>query len=88
MTLTKEDFMSKAIKDPGMLFSDPREVIENPWLTPEQKGKILEVWEQDQIALMRAEDEYMTQNDKKTSAAKLLQKIVRAKQDLPEDNRV
>jgi hypothetical protein len=86
MTLKREDFMSKALKDPGMLFSDPREVIENPWLTPEQKAKILEVWEQDQVALMRAEDEYMVQNDKRTSAARLLQKIVRAKEDLPEDS--
>ncbi len=84
MTLRKEDVMSKALKDPGMLFSDPQEIIQNPWLTVDQKNKILEVWEQDQIALMRAEDEYMVQNDKKTSAAKLLQKIVRAKGDLPE----
>lgn len=61
---------------------DPQAVLRDPRLTQEEKNKILQSLEQDQVALLRAEGENMIPQTNVPSPADLLTKIKKAEQTL------
>jgi hypothetical protein len=67
-----------AIKDPGRLFETPLDVTLDPRLSHNEKRTILQNWQLDQHALLRAEDENMSQLDGSSHPSRLLEKISRA----------
>lgn len=77
-----DTFVNQAIKDPTKLFAGPWEVVNNPWLRREDKKTILENWEQDQLAMMRAEEENMAKSRKNASPVELYEKIKEAEKAL------
>lgn len=77
-----DPIVDEVIKDPGRIYDTPDEVLRDSHLSKEEKEIILENWEQDQIALLRAEEENMTGDTKAVNAAPLLQEIEKARKKL------
>lgn len=50
---------NKALKDPTVFYHLPRDVLEDPSLTKEQKIKVLQQWEYDARELLVATEENM-----------------------------
>jgi hypothetical protein len=76
--------VGQAIKDPEKLYGNPGAVLDDGRLTPEDKDRILHSWEEDQLALLRAEDENMTQKDDAPPPEDRLEEIKKAEKDLGE----
>ncbi len=81
---TPDQIVKKAIKDPQKIYASPKDVLNDERLSAEEKDKILKSWEEDQVALMRAEGENMPQlnEDMRPDPALLLEKIKKAEQTL------
>jgi hypothetical protein len=80
-----EKVVEKAIKDPAKIYSAPEAVLADDRLTDKEKDKILHSWEQDQIALLRAEEENMVQKDGAPPPGDLLVKVKEAEKILEGD---
>ncbi|HRJ13215.1 MAG TPA: hypothetical protein PKW15_08245 [Alphaproteobacteria bacterium] len=90
MTSLSRKIVEKAIKDPEKIYHDPKEVMADPRLTGAEKHKILENWEQDQKALLRAEGENMSEQPDSNAVphedpAVMITKIESAKRKLTND---
>ncbi len=81
---TTDQIVKKAIKDPQKIYANPQAILNDKRLSPAEKDKILKSWEQDQIALMRAESENMPKLDEKAEQgpATMLEKIQKAEKTL------
>jgi len=44
-----ERFVLDALIQPGTVFGDPREVVEHPWLTEDEKRTVLLSWARDEL---------------------------------------
>jgi hypothetical protein len=77
---------NKAIKDPQKIYGTPQAVVADQNLTQKEKARILESWEQDQIALMRADQENITPQNAVQSPASVLEKIKKAENALKKDS--
>ena len=64
--------------NPEKFYKTPEAVVADNNLTDEQKDKILHCWEQDEIALLRADDENMNSQTDAVPPAELLKKIKKA----------
>ena len=64
--------------NPEKFYKTPEAVLADNSLTQEQKDKILHCWEQDEIALLRADDENMSSQIEATPPGELLKKIKKA----------
>lgn len=53
---------TQAMHDPSSAYEKPIDVTEDESLTTEQKIQILKEWEQDALALQRADEENMTRS--------------------------
>ena len=82
MTTKSEEIVDKAIKDPEKFYKTPESVLSDDRLTQEQKDKILRCWEQDQVAMMRADGENMTQKANASPAVEVLEKVKEAEKVL------
>lgn len=82
MSHKSQKIVGKAIKDPEKLYKNPGSVVEDGRLTRAEKDAILRSWEQDQLAILRAEEENMTQKNIAPPAVSLLEKIKEAEKDL------
>lgn len=71
-----------AVKDPGKIYETPQDVLNDSRLSFREKKAVLQSWENDQLALIRAEGEAMTQCDGTCSPIRLLDKIERALREL------
>jgi hypothetical protein len=90
MSIFKKIFSKKrfqeAIKDPVKFYGSPKAVLDDEYLNDQDKMKILQSWEVDQIALMRAEEENLSSALSAPSPTELLGKIKKAEKIL--DNRL
>ena len=68
--------------DPEKFYKTPESVLADTHLTQEQKDKILHCWEQDQLALIRAEEENMTPKTDAPLPVEMLEKIKMAEKKL------
>jgi len=82
MKQKSEKIVNKAIEDPEKLYKNPESVLGDRRLTRADKDAILRSWEQDQLAILRAEEENMTQKSAAPPALYLLEKIKKAEKDL------
>lgn len=71
-----------ALKDPGRVYDTPRDVLNDSRLGFRQKQAVLKSWEEDQLALLRAEAEAMTQCDGSSSPIRMLEQIEKALREL------
>jgi hypothetical protein len=53
------DYLNRAKLNPARTFKSPMDVVETDDIEPAEKLAILEAWESDERALLRAEDEGM-----------------------------
>lgn len=67
---------------PEKLFRYPEEVLTSTLLNTHEKLEILQSWQEDVEALLRAADENMEGNDENSEIGKLLQSIIRVKKSL------
>lgn len=82
MNAINDLIVEEAIKDPDRMYKTPQEVLGDCHLCDEEKEAILNSWQQDQIALLRAEEESMLSDQKASGAAALIQDIEKAKKRL------
>ena len=68
--------------DPEKFYKTPEAVLADNRLTQEQKDKILRCWEQDELALIRAEEENMAQKADAPLPVEMLEKIKQAEKKL------
>ena len=54
-----QDYVDKAKLSPARIFKSPMNVVQTNDIRPSEKLAILEAWEADEQALLRAEDEGM-----------------------------
>jgi len=54
-----QDYVDKAKLSPARIFKSPMDVVETNGIGPSEKLAILQAWEADEQALLRAEDEGM-----------------------------
>src|SRR5262245_11603859 len=54
-----QDYVDKAKLSPARIFKSPMDVVETNGIGPSEKLAILQAWEADKQALLRAEDEGM-----------------------------
>jgi hypothetical protein len=54
-----QDYVDKAKLSPARIFKSPMDVVETNDIEPSEKLAILQAWEADEQALLRAEDEGM-----------------------------
>src|SRR5262249_16028537 len=54
-----QDYVDKAKLSPARIFKSPMDVVETNGIVPSEKLAILQAWEADEQALLRAEDEGM-----------------------------
>jgi len=69
---------SKVLGDVSRAFDRPRDVLDSPDLSPEQKIKLLQEWEIDLRELQVASEENMTGDAAPGATAELLQECRRA----------
>lgn len=72
----------ECVLNPEKFYKTPEEVLADKNLTQEQKDKILQCWEQEEIALMRAEEENMSLKTDTPPPVELLDKIKSAEKKL------
>lgn len=82
MSQKSEKIVEGAIKDPEKFYKIPESVLLDIRLTQAEKDKILHSWEQDQLALLRAEEENMCQKTGCAPPVDLLEKIKKAEKTL------
>jgi hypothetical protein len=82
MKLESEEITDCALNDPEKLYKTPEFVLSDERLTQEQKEKILHCWEQDELALIRAEEENMPSKTDEPLPVELLEKIKVAEKTL------
>lgn len=58
-SIRRQDYVDKAKLSPGRIFKSPMDVVETNDIGPSEKLAILQAWEADEQALLRAEDEGM-----------------------------
>lgn len=80
--LTSKDLCDSSIKDPHRYFKHPHDVVCDCRLDADQKERILSSWEQDEMLLLTAEEENMTEPKGGSKAAALLQAIRKAREEL------
>jgi hypothetical protein len=78
----KNDKIAECVLNPEKFYKSPEAVLSDKNLTQEQKDKILHCWEQEEIALMRAEGENMSLKTDDPPPVELLQKIKDAEKKL------
>ena len=69
-------------RNPEKVYKTPESVLADNRLSQEQKDKILHCWEQDQLALIRAEEENMTRKTDSPVPVEMLEKIKKAEKKL------
>jgi hypothetical protein len=74
--------LKQATLDPQSVFHAPKDVLEVPDLSPEDKKAILVRWEADVEALLRATEEGMPPADNRRSPAELLRAVHEAMEAL------
>jgi hypothetical protein len=57
--MRRQDYVEKAKLSPARIFKSPMDVVETNDIEPSEKLAILQAWEADEQALLRAEDEGM-----------------------------
>jgi len=76
--------MIDRIENPQQFYKTPEDVLADVTLTKAQKDKILRAWEQDELALIRAEEENMTSKTEPLLPVDTLLEIKHAEQTLEE----
>jgi len=87
MSQKSEKIVEGAIKDPEKVYKIPESVLQDIRLTQTEKDKILHSWEQDQLALLRAEEENMPPKAACPPPIDLLDKIKKAEEILESDKK-
>lgn len=82
MSHKSKKIVGHAIEDPEKLYKSPESVLADSRLTQAEKDKILHSWEQDQFALLRAEEENMPSKNNAPSPEDMLDKIKKAEKVL------
>lgn len=75
MTRLDTKTLEKAFINPASIFSTPEKILDYSGLSADEKMKILQSWEMDANALIRAEGENMEKPRGKTGPAELLRRI-------------
>jgi hypothetical protein len=57
--MRRQDYVDKAKLSPARIFKSPMDVVETDYIGPSEKLAILQAWEADEQALLRAEEEGM-----------------------------
>jgi hypothetical protein len=78
----KADEIDECVINPEKFYKTPESVLSDDRLTQEQKDQILHCWEQEEIALMRAEGENMTSKTDAAAPVEILEKIKKAENTL------
>ena len=78
----KSEEVTEGELNPEKFYKTPEAVLADKKLTTEQKDKILHCWEQEEIALMRAEGENMTLQGDAPQPAEVMDKIKKAEKKL------
>jgi hypothetical protein len=81
----KPDDITECVINPEKFYKTPESVLSDNRLTQAQKDKILQCWEQEEIALMRAEGENMTPKTDAPAPVEMLEKIKKAEKTLESD---
>jgi hypothetical protein len=81
--MTHKDTPTPA-QSPERVYCDPADVLKDVRLSPEEKIKVLQNWEDEKKALLRAEDENMMSSGGEdiARAEKMLKKIQRAEREI------
>ncbi|WP_340151169.1 hypothetical protein [uncultured Sneathiella sp.] len=67
--------LEEILKDPSAAFNSPRDVVDDPKLSDQDKSEILKIWKEDAEALIRAESENMKSAHRTSPAPELLAEI-------------
>lgn len=78
----KSEEIAECELNPEKFYKTPEAVVADKKLTQEQKDKILHCWEQEEIALMRADGENMTPQVNVPQPAEVMDKIKKAEKSL------
>jgi hypothetical protein len=76
--------MTDRIENPQQFYKTPEDVLADKSLSSAQKDKILRAWEQDELALIRAEEENMISKTESLLPVDTLLEIKHAEQTLEE----
>lgn len=76
--------MADRTENPHEYYKTPESVLADKSLTVEQKDKILRAWEQDELAILRAEEENMMSKMESLMPVEILAKIKHAEKNLEE----
>jgi len=77
-----EEIIDFTLRDPEKFYKTPESVLADKHLTQEEKDKILHCWEQDELALIRAEEENMSLKTDSPLPVEMLEKIKEAEKTL------
>jgi len=58
--MREQNYLDRAKLNPARIFKSPMDVVETTDIRPAEKLAILQAWEADEQALLRAEDEGMS----------------------------
>ena len=58
--MREQNYLDRAKLNPARIFKSPMDVVETTYIRPAEKLAILQAWEADERALLRAEDEGMS----------------------------
>ena len=58
--MREQNYLDRAKLNPARIFKSPMDVVETNDIRPSEKLAILQAWEADERALLRAEDEGMS----------------------------
>ena len=58
--MREQNYLDRAKLNPARIFKSPMDVVETTDIRPAEKLAILQAWEADERALLRAEDEGMS----------------------------
>jgi hypothetical protein len=82
-----EKIVEQAIKDPEKVYETPESVLKDSRLTRAEKDKVLHSWENDEVALMRAEEENMSSKTCCPAPVEVLEKIKKAEKILEDSKK-
>ena len=82
MSHKSRKIVDNAIKDPEKFYKTPESVLADSRLTSAEKDQVLHSWEQDQLALLRAEEENMCPKCNCPSPEDLLERVKNAEKIL------
>ncbi len=80
----RSTLLEESLLDPSAIFNSPHDVFVDKRLNDDEKLKILQSWEEDAKALIRAESENMETSPKASVAAELLAEISNIRLELEE----